>query len=228
MGKEIERIAKERGHIIGLIIDVCNQTDLNESNLKGIDVAIEFTIPETAFGNYQKCFAAGVPIVSGTTGWLDKFSEIEKQCAGGKGFFYASNYSLGVNIFFELNKYLAKIMNAYPIYDVAMEEIHHTDKLDAPSGTAITIAEGIVENIDRKDKWVLNDFISTTDLQITAKRLGSVPGTHTVSYDSAVDEIEIMHRAKGRQGFALGAVLAAEYMKDKTGLHGMKDLLKLS
>lgn len=228
MGKEIERIAKEREHTIGLIIDVCNQTDLNESNLKGIDVAIEFTIPETAFGNYQKCFSAGVPIVSGTTGWLDKFSEIEKQCAAGKGFFYASNYSLGVNIFFELNKYLAKIMNAYPIYDVAMEEIHHTDKLDAPSGTAITIAEGIVENIDRKDKWVLNDFISTTDLQITAKRLGSVPGTHTVSYDSAVDEIEIMHRAKGRQGFALGAVLAAEYMNGKTGLHGMKDLLKLS
>ena len=228
MGKEIERIAKERGHQIGLIIDINNQADLTAENLKAIDVAIEFTIPETAFGNYQKCFVAGVPVVSGTTGWLDKFPLVEAECTKGKGFFYASNFSLGVNIFFELNKYLAKIMNAYPDYDVAMEEIHHTNKLDAPSGTAITIAEGVVENIDRKDKWVLNDFKSAADFQITAKRLGTVPGTHTVTYDSAVDEVEIMHRAKGRSGFALGAVLAAEYMKGKTGLHGMKDLLKLS
>lgn len=227
MGKEIEKICIDRGHTVGLIIDINNQSDLNKEKLADIDVAIEFTIPETAFNNYLACFEAGVPVVSGTTGWLDKFPEIEKKCEEGNGFFYASNFSLGVNIFFELNKHLAKIMNAYPDYDVAMEEIHHTNKLDAPSGTAITLAEGVVDNVDRKKQWVLNDFKSTDDFQITAKRLGTVPGTHTVTYDSIVDEIEIMHRAKGRQGFALGSVLAAEFMKEKKGLFGMKDLLNI-
>jgi len=227
MGKEIEKIALERGHTIGLVVDIDNQSELNNENLGDIDVAIEFSIPDTALGNYMKCFSADVPVVSGTTGWLDKMPEIEALCNAGKGFFYASNFSLGVNVFFELNSHLAKIMNAYPQYDVAMEEIHHTNKLDAPSGTAITLAESIVNNIDRKKQWKLNEFSSVGDFQITAKRLGTVPGTHTVTYDSAVDEIEIMHRAKGRQGFAFGAVIAAEFMAGKKGLYGMKDLLKM-
>jgi 4-hydroxy-tetrahydrodipicolinate reductase len=227
MGKEIERIAQERGHKIGLIIDISNQADLNQAKLENIDVAIEFTRPETALSNYNICFSAGVPVVSGTTGWLADMPEVEKKCQHGAGFFYASNFSLGVNIFFELNRKLSELMAPYVEYDVAMEEIHHTNKLDAPSGTAITLAEGIIENLPRKDKWVLNNFASTGDLQITAKRLGTVPGTHTVTYDSAVDEIEISHRAKGRQGFALGAVLAAEFLAGRNGMFGMSDLLRL-
>lgn len=228
MGKIIEQIATERGHTIGLIIDINNQNDLNNQKLQGIDVAIEFTIPSTAYNNIKKCFDANVPVVVGTTGWLDKLPELDQICkTQNKGLFYASNYSLGVNIFFEINKYLAKLMNPHSDYDVAMEEIHHTQKLDAPSGTAITLAEGVIENINRKTNWICNDFKNTDDLQIVAKRLGTVPGTHTLTYDSPVDRIEIKHEAKGRQGFAFGAVLAAEYMKGKTGVHGMKDLLKL-
>jgi len=228
MGKEIEAICLDRGHKVPLIVDISNPHDLNTENLKNIDAAIEFTIPLSAVENYKKCFEANVPVVSGTTGWLDKYDEITALCnSQNKGFFYASNFSLGVNLFFALNEHLAKLMNPHSVYDVAMEEIHHTQKLDAPSGTAITLAEGIVSNIDRKRQWVLNDFKSTDDLQIVAKRLGVVPGTHTITYDSEVDKIEIMHEAKGRKGFALGAVLAAEYMKGKTGVHGMNDLLNL-
>lgn len=228
MGKEIEKICHERGHKTPLIIDINNHEDLNSTNLKEIDVAIEFTVPSSALENYRKCFNANVPVVSGTTGWLDKFEEVKSTCElEGKGFFYASNFSLGVNLFFELNNHLAKLMNSHSVYDVAMEEIHHTQKLDAPSGTAITLAEGIVENIERKKKWVLNEFKTTSELQIVAKRLGTVPGTHTITYDSEVDKIEIKHEAKGRKGFALGSVLAAEFMIGKTGVFGMKDLLNL-
>ncbi|MDR2962280.1 MAG: 4-hydroxy-tetrahydrodipicolinate reductase [Bacteroidales bacterium] len=230
MGKEIEKIALERGHTIALVIDIANAADLTAENLrtKKVDVAIEFTTPATAFGNYVVCFDANVPVVSGTTGWLEKFAEVKHWCdTQNKGFFYASNFSLGVNIFFAVNKRLAELMNAYPDYDVAIEEIHHTQKLDAPSGTAITLAQDIVAAIDRKKSWQLNDFTSTEELQITAKRLGKVPGTHTITYDSEVDSIEISHCAKSRKGFALGVVIAAEFMNKKTGLYGMNDLLGL-
>lgn len=226
MGKEIEKIALERGHTVPLIIDINNTNDLSVSNLKEIDVVIEFSIPDSAYKNYLCCFDANVPVVSGTTGWLDKFNDVVEICkTKQKGFFYASNYSLGVNLFFALNKRLAQLMNPFPEYDVVLEEIHHTQKLDAPSGTAITLADDIVSSIDRKKTWRLNDFKSTDDLQIVAKRLGKVPGTHTISYDSDVDSIEISHVAKSRKGFALGAVLAAEFIKGKTGVYGMNDLL---
>jgi len=230
MGKEIEQIAIERGHSIGLIIDITNQQDLSVEmlNQKSIDVAIEFTIPDSAFANYSICFQANVPVVSGTTGWLHAFNDVVEICTTQqKGFFHASNYSLGVNIFFALNKRLAQLMNPFNQYDVVLEEIHHTQKLDAPSGTAITLAEDIVKHIDRKKSWQLNDFTSTDNLQILAKRLGKIPGTHTITYDSDVDSIEISHIAKSRKGFATGAVLAAEFMKGKTGVYGMNDLLGL-
>jgi 4-hydroxy-tetrahydrodipicolinate reductase len=230
MGKEIEKIALERGHNIALIIDITNASDLTAANLtqKNIDVAIEFTTPATAFNNYLTCFEAGIPVVSGTTGWLGKFNAVQDLCEmQNKGFFYASNFSLGVNIFFALNKRLAALMNPYSDYDVVVEEIHHTQKLDAPSGTAITLADDIVAAIDRKKTWRLNEFHSVDDLQITAKRLGKVPGTHTITYDSEVDSIEITHCAKSRKGFAQGVVIAAEFMKRKTGLYGMNDLLGL-
>jgi 4-hydroxy-tetrahydrodipicolinate reductase len=220
----------QRGHQIPLTIDINNKADLNVANLKSkhIDVAIEFTGPETAIENYTICFEANVPVVSGTTGWISKYEEIKNYCnSNGKGFFWASNFSLGVNLFMELNKYLAKLMNPHEDYDCAMEEIHHTQKLDAPSGTAITLAEGVLANNLRKKAWKLNNISNKEDFQIVAKRLGTVPGTHTITYDSAVDSIEIKHEAKGRKGFALGSVIAAEYMKGKTSVFGMSDLLNL-
>lgn len=226
MGKEIETIVRERGHEIPLIIDISNPHDLTQENLKNIDVAIEFTVPTTAYNNYIQCFKAQVPVVSGTTGWLNQYDEIINECkTHSAGFFYASNFSLGVNILFEINKKLAKLMNSFPEYDVAMEEIHHTQKLDAPSGTAITLAQDIIQEIKRKKHWTLQEFSDESDFQIVAKRLGKVHGTHTITYDSEVDSIEISHTAKSRKGFALGAVLAAEFMKDKKGIYGMKDLL---
>lgn len=227
MGKEIEKIAISRGHKIKLTIDVDNKEDLNTKNLKDVDVAIEFTLPSTAVDNYNKCMEAKVPIVSGTTGWLEKCDEIKEKCNNeGNAFFYASNFSLGVNLFFKLNEELAKLMNKFNEYDVSVEEVHHTKKLDAPSGTAITVAEGILNNIERKKSWELEKLPSDDNLRIDSVRRGNVPGIHTVYYDSEVDYIEITHSAKSRQGFALGAVLAAEYMKDKTsGWHGMSNLL---
>ena len=230
MGKEIEQIALQRGHHIPLIIDIQNYADFTFANLKAkhIDVAIEFTIPEKAVENYQICFEADVPVVSGTTGWIGRYDEIKNYCnTNSKGFFWASNFSLGVNLFFELNKHLAKLMNPHADYDCAMEEIHHTQKLDAPSGTAITLAEGLLANNTRKKAWKLNTIQNKDDFQIVAKRLGTVPGTHIISYDSAVDSIEIKHEAKGRKGFALGSVIAAEYMKGKKNVYGMSDLLNL-
>jgi 4-hydroxy-tetrahydrodipicolinate reductase len=228
MGKEIEKIALERGHAISLKIDVHNQHELTVDALKTTDVAIEFTIPSSALSNYYTCFKAQTPVVSGTTGWLKNYDEVISACTShNAGFFYASNFSLGVNLFFNLNAHLAKLMNGFSEYDVAMEEIHHTQKLDAPSGTAITLAEDIINAIDRKKQWKLQEFSNIEDFQIVAKRLGSVPGTHTITYDSLVDSIEIKHTAKSRKGFALGAVIAAEFMKAKTGVFGMSDLLGL-
>ena len=212
MGKTIEQIALNRGHQIVSIVDINNPEEFQSANFKSADVAIEFTTPATAFDNYMKSFAAGVPVVSGTTGWLDRIGEIKEKCEKeGKTFFYASNFSIGVNIFFALNKYLAKIMNNFPSYNISMTETHHIHKLDAPSGTAITLAEGIIENVDRKDRWTLETAEQPTDLPIHAIREGEVPGIHEVTYESDVDYISIKHDAKSRAGFALGAVVAAEF-----------------
>lgn len=226
MGHEIEKIALSRGHEVVCTIDIGEEYKFDSKEFKSADVAIEFTSPESAFNNYKRAFAAGVAVVSGTTGWLEHLDEIKKECNdNGKTFFYASNFSLGVNLFFALNKKLAKMMNSYNNYDVRMEETHHIHKLDAPSGTAITLAEGVLENINRKDKWALDKAEVSSDLQITSFREGEVPGIHTVIYESGEDSITITHDAKSRKGFALGAVLAAEFAKDKKGFLGMEDML---
>lgn len=228
MGHEIEAIALERGHTFPLIIDLDNAHDLTPENLKKVDVAIEFTKPEMAYENVKKCFAAGTPVVSGTTGWNDKVEELKKHCKETNNtFIWSSNFSVGVNIFFKLNEYLAKIMNSFPTYDVSIVETHHTQKLDAPSGTAISLANGIIKNIDRKEKWQLDSQDSSDSLKISAIRRDNVPGIHTITYDSAVDYIELTHSAKSRKGFALGAVLAAEFIHDKKGVFTMDDLIKL-
>lgn len=226
MGKTIERIALEKGHEIVLKIDVENRSDFTKENLQKAEVAIEFSRPESAFENIADCLRAGVPTVSGTTGWLDKLKEAKQICMEtGGAFFYASNYSIGVNIFFALNEQLAKMMNDFPSYKVQLEEIHHTQKLDAPSGTAITLAEGVLDNLTRKEKWINEPEHSSTDLSILSKRIEKVPGTHRVTYSSVVDTIEIKHTAHSREGFAAGAVMAAEWLVGKKGFFGMKDLL---
>lgn len=225
MGKEIERIAISRGHEISCIIDVNNKDAFSSDEFKSSDVAIEFSAPSAAYDNYMKCFEANVPVVSGTTGWLDKVDDIKKACDEGQTFFYASNYSIGVNIFFHLNKVLSKIMNNFPDYDVEMEEVHHTQKLDAPSGTAITLAEGIIDNVERKDVWVKEDAQHENEIAIKSIRHGEVPGIHTIKYDSEVDQIVIHHSAHSRKGFALGAVVAAEFTCGKKGFLGMEDMM---
>lgn len=225
MGHTIEQIARARGHEIVSIIDINNPEDMRSEAFKSADVAIEFTTPTTAVANYLAAFEAGVPVVSGTTGWLDRMEEIKTLCEKeGKTFFYASNFSIGVNIFFALNKYLAGIMNNFPSYDVRMTETHHIHKLDAPSGTAITLAEGILEKVDRKTRWTLETAEETADLPIHAIREGEVPGIHEIVYESDVDTISIKHAAKNRAGFALGAVIAAEFTAGKKGFLGMQDL----
>ncbi len=227
MGKTIERIALERGHEIVCRIDIDNQHDFESEAFASADIAIEFTAPSIAVQNYRRAWAAGVAVVSGTTGWNAQLPEVKEEIARNNyTLFWTSNFSLGVNIFFELNKHLAKIMNAFPDYDVRMTEIHHTQKLDAPSGTAITLAEGILENIDRKQSWVLGETATPNEIGINAVREGMVPGTHTICYESAVDEIVITHEAKSREGLALGAVLAAEFTKGKKGFLSMSDMLK--
>lgn len=227
MGKQIEEIALNRGHEFPIIIDVDNLHEKTAENLKKADVAIDFSTPDSAFENITLCFEADVPVVCGTTGWTDKKSEVEKMCREqNKTFFWSSNFSLGVNIFFVVNQYLSKIMNDYPGYDLTIEETHHTAKVDAPSGTAITLAEKILENISRKSNWKL-DGTGADELPITAIRKDDVPGIHKVTYDSDVDYIELTHSAKSRKGFALGAVLAAEFIKDKTGIFNMNDVLGL-
>ena len=226
MGKTIEKIALERGHEIVLIIDIDNQEDLTITNLKQADVAIEFTIPSSATANYCKCFEAGIPIVSGTTGWLDHKDNIIKEMNKHNGtFFYASNFSVGVNLFFELNKKLARLMAGRPEYQASMEEVHHIHKLDAPSGTALTLAEDLISNSPGLKSWTLTTPESSEQLPITAIREGEVPGIHRIKYESSVDHIMIEHDAKSRKGFATGAVLAAEFVKGKKGLLNMTDLL---
>ena len=222
MGQMIEQIALKRGHEIVAKIDE-NSENIDFSNM---DVAIDFSMPQAAFGNISKCLNNNVPVISGTTGWLDKYDEAISLCKEKKGaFIYASNFSLGVNIFFELNNYLAKMMQNLPEYKVELEEIHHTQKLDAPSGTAITLAEGVIANSNYA-QWKL-ESAADDSLKITSKRIGKVPGTHTVAYDSFVDSIEIKHTAHNREGFALGAVTAAEWIVGKTGVYSMRDVLNL-
>ena len=228
MGKEIEKIALSRGHKINLVIDITNPKDLTIANLQKCDVAIEFTIPDSAINNYYKCFEAGIPVVSGTTGWLDKKDEVYQKCREANGtFFYGSNFSVGVNLFFELNKKLAKLMAGQPEYIVEMKEVHHTQKLDAPSGTAISLAEDILENLPGKNKWVNDQIPKENELNIISERRGEVPGIHTIKYESEVDFIEITHDAKSRKGFAFGAVLAAEYCLKNKGVLTMKNLLNI-
>ena len=226
MGHAIEQIALQRGHEIVSVIDVNNQEDFMSDAFKSADVAIEFSMPAVAMDNYRRAFAAGVPVVSGTTGWLEHLPEIKEACKAGQTFFYASNFSLGVNIFFALNKYLAKIMNDFPAYHVRMVETHHVHKLDAPSGTAITLAEGLIDNIERKNKWVEGKEPAEDEIGICSVREGEVPGIHTVIYESDVDTISITHDAKSRMGFALGAVVAAEFTCGKKGFLTMQDMLK--
>jgi Dihydrodipicolinate reductase len=226
MGREIEKIVLERGNEIVSIIDIDNQQDFDSPAFLGADVAIEFTQPQTAFDNYKKCFDRNMPVVAGTTGWLQRIDEVKRACKeDGQTFFYASNYSMGVNIFFAVNKYLAKIMNQFPSYEVSMEEIHHIHKLDSPSGTGITLAEGIMENIDRKTAWKEAQEGAENELLIHSRREGEVPGTHIIKYESEVDVIRIEHEAKNRKGLALGAVLAAEFTKGKKGFLTMNDML---
>lgn len=223
MGKAIEEIAEKRGHKIVLKVE----EDIENYDLDGseIDVAIDFSVPKAAFKNITTCFKKEIPVVSGTTGWLDHYEDAKKICKEeNSGFIYASNFSLGVNVFFELNQKLADMMKGLEDYSVAIEEIHHVQKLDAPSGTAITLAEQIIEKNPRVDGWQLDDA-EKDEIPIYAKREEDVPGTHTVTYDSEIDKIEIVHTAKSRQGFALGAVVAAEYIKDKSGIFTMKDVL---
>lgn len=229
MGKEIEAIAMERGHSVVLKIDITNQHEFTSENLKKADVAIEFTNPEIAYDNVLKCFEADVPIVSGSTGWNAKVDEARKQClAGNHSFIWSSNYSLGVNIFFKLNDFLAKIMDKFDNYNVSMVETHHAQKLDAPSGTAITLANDIIKQVERKKEWQLNAEDTPDKLRIDAIRRDTVPGIHTIIYDSPVDYIEITHSAKSRKGFAFGAVLAAEFIHNKKGVFTMNDLLSIS
>jgi 4-hydroxy-tetrahydrodipicolinate reductase len=223
MGKEIEKIALSRGHEIVIRKDVDDTIDITLA-----EVAIDFSVPSSAFNNITDCINNNVPVISGTTGWLEKYDEVVRRCEKKKSaFLYASNYSLGVNIFFELNKQLAKMMRHLQDYEISMEEIHHTKKLDAPSGTAITLAEGIIENSSKKN-WELGEKTSQENIPIKAKRTPNIPGTHSVWYTSEVDSIEIKHTANSRKGFALGAVVAAEWILGKKGVFSMKDVLNIN
>lgn len=225
MGKEIEKIALKRKHEIVLHIEKDNADLVTENDLKKADVAIEFTTPHTVMDNLKRCINAELPVVVGTTGWYDYFPEIEKLCLDKKSaLFHATNFSVGVNLFFKVNKYLAELMNKYEEYDVSMEEIHHIHKLDKPSGTAITLANQIIDKIERKTKWSIEQKAKDT-LFIKNVREGEVPGTHVIRYHSSVDDIEIMHEAHNRTGFALGAVLAAEFLKGKKGIYTMDDII---
>ena len=223
MGKAIESIALQRGHKIALKIS----SHQDSIDFTDVDVAIDFSLPDSAVHNISLSLKANIPVISGTTGWLDRYEDMVNLCQETNGtFLYASNFSLGVNIFFEVNKTLAKLIGKFPDYTASMEEIHHTQKLDAPSGTAITLAEAIIDE-SQYSNWTLDDP-SENEIKITAKRIEKVPGTHEINYDSEIDSIEIKHTAHNRQGFALGAVIAAEYIKDKKGIFTMKDVLNIS
>jgi 4-hydroxy-tetrahydrodipicolinate reductase len=226
MGKAIEAIAIEDGHEVVLKIDITNADDLTHENLQRSDVAIEFTTPENAVNNIMQCFNAGVPVVCGTTGWLDKLEDVLKSCKEKNGTFLSTtNFSIGVNIFFEINKYAATLMSSHKEYNISIEETHHTQKKDAPSGTAITLAEQLLQKIATKNKWVNNTSHNIEELEIISKRIDPAAGTHKIQYSSSVDDIEIIHTAHNRQGFAKGALLAAEFIKDKKGIFTMKDVL---
>jgi 4-hydroxy-tetrahydrodipicolinate reductase len=226
MGRIIEEVALSRGHAVDVKIDLNNLHDFNREVFAAIDVTIEFTGPHTAFENVMKCLDMKMPVVCGSTGWLERLAEIENQCAKNNGaFLYASNFSVGVNIFFEINKHLARLMSGQPQYEMDIKEIHHTQKKDAPSGTAITLAEQVIENVPRKDRWVNTQSISSNELGIVSERTDPYPGWHEVNYHSDIDEIKIVHNAFNRNGFALGAVLAAEFIQGKNGIFTMKDVL---
>ncbi|MGN6293392.1 MAG: 4-hydroxy-tetrahydrodipicolinate reductase [Chitinophagaceae bacterium] len=228
MGKAIEEIALERGHEIVLKVNEENLEDFTRDNLLRAEVAIEFTNPHSAYENVRQTIGFGVPVVSGSTGWTERLGEIEKYCKKQNGtFLYASNFSVGVNIFFELNKKLAALMAPHKEYSVTLEEIHHTQKKDAPSGTAITLAEQVIAGIPGKKKWVNEVSADSSELSIISKRIDPAPGTHTVKYSSPIDDIEITHTAHNRKGFATGAVLAAEYIHSKKGIFSMREVLGL-
>jgi len=227
MGHEIESFAIERGHRILMRIDCEDDWKKLGSELANADVAIDFSTPESAISNIHKCFTCGVPIVCGTTGWHSHLEEVRKEFLGkGASLFFASNFSLGVNLFFELNRQLARMMNAQPGYSISIEEIHHIHKLDKPSGTAITLANDVIRNIDRLDSWSIEENPAPGELPVHSIRQGEVTGTHTVKYNSEPDTIEIKHTSHNRRGFAIGAVLAAEFIMGKKGFFGMNDLIK--
>jgi 4-hydroxy-tetrahydrodipicolinate reductase len=229
MGRAIEQIATERGHEVVLRITSANSEEMTPANLQQADVAIEFTGPHAARQNVLECLSAGTAVVSGSTGWNEHIAEAnEKAVACGAGFLHASNFSIGVNIFFEVNKLLAALMNGRTEYDVQVEETHHVHKKDAPGGTAITIAEQIIAQLANKSGWQLDGAADAATLPVFANRVGEVPGTHKVTYSSDIDTVEIVHTAHSRKGFALGAVLAAEYMAGKKGIHTMKDVLGIA
>jgi 4-hydroxy-tetrahydrodipicolinate reductase len=228
MGKVIEKVAQSRGHNIVARIDVDNRQEFENLSASQIDAVIEFSHPSSAFQNVKSCLEKGVPVVCGTTGWLEQKPEIETlTLEKGGAFFWSSNYSIGVNLFFELNKKLAQLMSPQKQYSVSTTEIHHTEKKDSPSGTAITLAEGIIQNSAGKEKWINNEIPAENEVAIWSAREGKVPGTHIVKYISDIDQIEISHVAHGREGFALGAVIATEWIVGKKGIFGMKELLNL-
>jgi 4-hydroxy-tetrahydrodipicolinate reductase len=236
MGQIIEKFALERGHDVVLKIGIENLEDFTPENLKKADVAIDFSAPDAAVDNIYKCFAVNLPVVVGTTGWYGNLQKVKDDCvAGNNSLLYGSNFSIGVNLFFHLNKVLAKLMNNYPAYDVQVEEIHHTQKLDSPSGTAMTLAEGVIDNLDSKKEWVneldgvaMEATVNPTQLLIKSYRVDSVPGTHSIQYSSEVDDIEIKHTAHSRAGFALGAVIAAEWLANKQGFYNITDMFNFN
>lgn len=227
MGKEIEKLALQRGHEIVLKIDQNNWEAIDSAEFQQLDAAIEFTHPESACQNILKCFKSNIPVVSGTTGWMNELTKVIEKCrTEGKTFFYASNFSIGVNLFFKVNEFLAGLMNNYPDYNVNIEETHHTKKLDAPSGTAISLADGIIKNINKIKKWEKENAASDEIIPVKSYRTGNIPGNHKVTYESGFDKITIEHDAKSRHGFALGAVLAAEFIHGKKGFFTMDDMIR--
>ncbi|HEX3024608.1 MAG TPA: 4-hydroxy-tetrahydrodipicolinate reductase [Chitinophagaceae bacterium] len=228
MGKVIEEIAVAKQHEIVLKIDIANADEFTQQNISRADVAIEFTGPHSAFDNVIKCLQFGIPVVCGSTGWLEKFDEAKEVCKKNNGtLIYSSNYSIGVNLFFELNTYLAKLMSKHPGYEVSLKEIHHTQKKDAPSGTAITLAEQVLQQITSKKNWINQLSNNKEELEIISERIDPAPGTHSIKYHSEIDDIEIVHTAHNRKGFGGGAVLAAEFAVSKKGIYSMKDVLGL-
>jgi 4-hydroxy-tetrahydrodipicolinate reductase len=228
MGKMVEEVAVQRGHEVVLKINIENTEDFTKDNCAKADVAIEFTGPSSAYEDVKQCIEYNVPVVSGSTGWNDRLPEIKEYCKQKNGsFLHTSNFSIGVNIFFEVNKLMAKLMAAHPEYEVMVKEVHHTAKLDAPSGTAVTLAEQILANLPRKKSWVNNPTENENELSIISERIDPAPGTHFVKYSSEIDDLEIIHTAHNRKGFALGAVLAAEYIHDKKGIFSMQEVLGL-